>query len=62
MTTMREYEIPLDPKWEFGRDRLQLGKELGSGAFGIVRQGEALGINNRPGITIVAVKMLKRKC
>lgn len=61
LTTASEYELPLDSKWEFPRDRLALGKELGSGAFGVVRQGEAVGINNRTGSTTVAVKMLKRK-
>lgn len=60
MTMASEYELPLDSKWEFPRDRLHLGKELGSGAFGVVRQGEAIGINNRQGVTTVAVKMLKR--
>lgn len=58
-TTASEYELPLDSKWEFPRDRLSLGEELGSGAFGMVRQGEAVGINNRNGTTTVAVKMLK---
>lgn len=59
LTTASEYELPLDSKWEFPRERLTLGKELGSGAFGVVRQGEATGINNRQGVTTVAVKMLK---
>ena len=61
LTTASEYELPLDSKWEFPRDRLTLGKELGSGAFGVVRAGEAVGINNRQGSTTVAVKMLKRE-
>jgi hypothetical protein len=30
------YELPLDPKWEVSRDRLQLGEILGEGAFGVV--------------------------
>ncbi|XP_060573437.1 fibroblast growth factor receptor 2-like isoform X2 [Ruditapes philippinarum] len=60
LTTASEYELPLDSKWEFPRDRLTLGKELGSGAFGVVRSGEAVGINNRQGSTTVAVKMLKQ--
>lgn len=58
-TTASEYELPLDSKWEFPRDRLHLGEELGAGAFGMVRRGEAIGINNRNGSTTVAVKMLK---
>lgn len=61
LTTASEYELPLDSKWEFPRDRLTLGKELGSGAFGVVRRGDAVGINNRQGSTTVAVKMLKCK-
>ncbi|KAL4232110.1 Fibroblast growth factor receptor 4 [Mactra antiquata] len=60
LTTASEYELPLDSKWEFPRERLTLGKELGSGAFGVVRQGEAVGINNRQGSSTVAVKMLKQ--
>ncbi|KAK3606106.1 hypothetical protein CHS0354_006469 [Potamilus streckersoni] len=59
LTMASEYELPLDTKWEFPRDRLILGKELGAGAFGVVRQGEAIGINNKSGSTTVAVKMLK---
>lgn len=58
-TTASEYELPLDSKWEFPRERLVLGEELGSGAFGMVRQGSAIGINNRNDSTTVAVKMLK---
>lgn len=38
------------------------GKELGSGAFGMVVQATAYGIN-KPGVSQqVAVKMLKREC
>ncbi|KAH3786281.1 hypothetical protein DPMN_164387, partial [Dreissena polymorpha] len=60
MTMASEYELPLDSKWEFPRDRLTLGKELGSGAFGVVREGRAIGIGNRQGPSTVAVKMLKQ--
>ncbi|WAR22012.1 FGFR3-like protein [Mya arenaria] len=59
LTMASEYELPLDSKWEFPRDRLTLGKELGSGAFGVVREGSAIGMSNRQGSTTVAVKMLK---
>ncbi|KAK6299638.1 hypothetical protein J4Q44_G00296710 [Coregonus suidteri] len=48
-------------KWEFPRENLELGKELGSGAFGMVVQATAYGIS-KPGISLqVAVKMLKEK-
>lgn len=57
--TISEYEIPLDPKWEFSRERLVLGKLLGQGAFGQVMMAEAYGLNDKEEITVVAVKMLK---
>ncbi|XP_042366502.1 receptor-type tyrosine-protein kinase FLT3 [Plectropomus leopardus] len=48
-------------KWEFPRENLELGQELGSGAFGMVVQATAYGIN-KPGVSQqVAVKMLKEK-
>ncbi|XP_029955806.1 receptor-type tyrosine-protein kinase FLT3 [Salarias fasciatus] len=48
-------------KWEFPRENLELGKELGSGAFGMVLHATAYGIN-KPGVSQqVAVKMLKEK-
>lgn len=59
LTTMSEYEIPLDKNWEFSRDRLIMGKQLGSGAFGVVMKAEAIGIGGRKGRVAVAVKMLK---
>ncbi|XP_060950012.1 receptor-type tyrosine-protein kinase FLT3 [Limanda limanda] len=50
-----------DQKWEFPRENLELGSELGSGAFGTVVQATAYGIN-KPGVSQqVAVKMLKEK-
>ena len=59
LTTLSEYELPLDPDWEFPRDQLTIGKTLGEGAFGKVLQAEALGLK-QPGLsTVVAVKMLK---
>ncbi|KAM6329580.1 fibroblast growth factor receptor 2 isoform 4-T4 [Podargus strigoides] len=56
-----EYELPEDPKWEFPRDKLTLGKPLGEGCFGQVVMGEAVGIDkDRPKEAVtVAVKMLK---
>jgi FMS-like tyrosine kinase 1 len=37
-----------------------LGKQLGSGAFGVVMKAEAIGIISGEPISIVAVKMVKR--
>ncbi|KAM3834286.1 fibroblast growth factor receptor 2 isoform 1-T1 [Vipera latastei] len=56
-----EYELPEDPKWEFPRDKLTLGKPLGEGCFGQVVMAEAMGIDkDRPKEAVtVAVKMLK---
>uniref|UniRef100_A0A4W4FV06 receptor protein-tyrosine kinase n=1 Tax=Electrophorus electricus TaxID=8005 RepID=A0A4W4FV06_ELEEL len=52
--------LQYDPeKWEFPRERLQLEKPLGRGAFGKVMQASAFGIGNSPSCTTVAVKMLK---
>ncbi|TDH01053.1 hypothetical protein EPR50_G00176120 [Perca flavescens] len=56
-----EYDLPQDPRWEFSRDRLTLGKPLGEGCFGQVVMAEALGIDKdkaKEAVT-VAVKMLK---
>lgn len=59
LTTLSEYELPMDPDWEFPRDKLTVGKTLGEGAFGRVLQAEAMGLR-QPGVpTVVAVKMLK---
>ncbi|XP_020027379.1 fibroblast growth factor receptor 2 isoform X14 [Castor canadensis] len=56
-----EYELPEDPKWEFPRDKLTLGKPLGEGCFGQVVMAEAVGIDkDKPKeAATVAVKMLK---
>ncbi|KAJ3611476.1 hypothetical protein NHX12_021491 [Muraenolepis orangiensis] len=51
-------DFQYDQKWEFPRENLELGKELGSGAFGMVVQATAFGIGT-PGSSQVAVKMLK---
>ncbi|KAM6976854.1 receptor-type tyrosine-protein kinase FLT3-like [Aplochiton taeniatus] len=54
-------DFQYDQKWEFPRENLKLGKELGSGAFGMVVQAMAFGIS-KPGASLeVAVKMLKEK-
>uniref|UniRef100_A0A8C9SGS3 Fibroblast growth factor receptor n=1 Tax=Scleropages formosus TaxID=113540 RepID=A0A8C9SGS3_SCLFO len=56
-----EYDLPEDPRWEFSREKLTLGKPLGEGCFGQVVMGEALGIDkDKPKEAVtVAVKMLK---
>ncbi|XP_041670537.1 receptor-type tyrosine-protein kinase FLT3 [Cheilinus undulatus] len=54
-------DFEYDQRWEFPRENLELGKELGSGAFGMVVQATAYGIS-KPGVSQqVAVKMLKDK-
>ncbi|XP_073541479.1 fibroblast growth factor receptor 2 isoform X7 [Phyllobates terribilis] len=61
LPNVSEYELPHDPKWEFPREKLTLGKPLGEGCFGQVVMAEALGIDkDRPKESVtVAVKMLK---
>lgn len=59
LTSVSEYELPLDSKWEFPRQQLSLGKSLGEGAFGHVVQAQADGIVKSGVSTTVAVKMLK---
>ncbi|CAI9564510.1 unnamed protein product [Staurois parvus] len=61
LPNVSEYELPHDPKWEFPRDKLTLGKPLGEGCFGQVVMAEAVGIDkDRPKESVtVAVKMLK---
>ncbi|XP_060053197.1 fibroblast growth factor receptor 4 isoform X2 [Erinaceus europaeus] len=58
---MAGVDLPLDPQWEFPRDRLVLGKPLGEGCFGQVVCAQALGMDPaRPDqVCTVAVKMLK---
>ncbi|XP_078270976.1 fibroblast growth factor receptor 3-like isoform X2 [Rhinoraja longicauda] len=61
LANVSELELPADPKWEFHRPRLTMGKPLGEGCFGQVVMAEAIGIEkdkaNKP--ATVAVKMLK---
>lgn len=59
--SVSEYELPLDTRWEFPRQDLQLGKSLGEGAFGHVVQAQANGIIEKNSVSTVAVKMLKGK-
>nr|XP_048303754.1 fibroblast growth factor receptor 4 isoform X2 [Myodes glareolus] len=61
LTGLVNLDLPLDPHWEFPRDRLVLGKPLGEGCFGQVVRAEAYGMDpSQPDQTsTVAVKMLK---
>ncbi|XP_067341837.1 receptor-type tyrosine-protein kinase FLT3 isoform X1 [Channa argus] len=54
-------DFEYDRKWEFPRENLELGEELGSGAFGMVVQATAYGIHKPGVLQQVAVKMLKEK-
>ncbi|XP_043918233.1 fibroblast growth factor receptor 3 isoform X3 [Protopterus annectens] len=61
LANVLELELPADPKWEFPRSRLTLGKPLGEGCFGQVVMAEAIGVDkDKPNkACTVAVKMLK---
>ncbi|XP_076382319.1 vascular endothelial growth factor receptor 1 [Megalopta genalis] len=52
--------LPYDNKWEFPKEKLKLGKRLGSGAFGVVVKADALCICEGEAVTAVAVKMVRR--
>ncbi|XP_065217755.1 fibroblast growth factor receptor homolog 1-like isoform X1 [Planococcus citri] len=56
-----EYEMPIDKRWEYPRENLQLGDTLGEGEFGKVLEAQARDISRQGDetITTVAVKMLK---
>lgn len=51
--------LPYDQDYEFPREQLELGKELGAGAFGIVVKATARGITSNAEETVVAVKLIK---
>lgn len=53
-------QLPYDKRFEFPRDRLQLGKQIGEGHFGVVVEGIATGILNHEDETKVAIKMVKQ--
>jgi FMS-like tyrosine kinase 1 len=51
--------LPYNKSYEFPRESLKLGKQLGSGAFGRVLKAQAIGINAWERSSTVAVKMVK---
>lgn len=53
--------LPYDKKFEFPREKLKLGKQLGAGAFGVVVKANAENIVQYEEETIVAVKMVKKQ-
>lgn len=53
--------LPYDKKFEFPREKLKLGKQLGAGAFGVVVKANAENIVPYEEETIVAVKMVKKQ-
>lgn len=53
------YLLPYNIKYEFPRNKIELGEQLGSGAFGIVLKAIATGILPNEDKTTVAVKMIK---
>ncbi|XP_042239082.1 fibroblast growth factor receptor 4-like isoform X2 [Homarus americanus] len=59
MTSISEYELPLDADWELPRARLLMGESLGEGAFGKVVRADVQGFVRPDMNTTVAVKMLK---
>uniref|UniRef100_A0A8V0YR75 receptor protein-tyrosine kinase n=1 Tax=Gallus gallus TaxID=9031 RepID=A0A8V0YR75_CHICK len=52
-------QLPYDSSWEVPRDKLVLGRTLGSGAFGRVVEATAHGLSHSQSTMKVAVKMLK---
>uniref|UniRef100_A0A8C3HAK2 Platelet-derived growth factor receptor beta n=1 Tax=Chrysemys picta bellii TaxID=8478 RepID=A0A8C3HAK2_CHRPI len=52
-------QLPYDCSWELSRDKLVLGRTLGSGAFGRVVEATTHGLSHSQSTMRVAVKMLK---
>ena len=50
---------PLIRSWEVPRHHVTIEKIIGKGAFGQVAKGTAVGLRGMPGMTTVAIKMLK---
>jgi FMS-like tyrosine kinase 1 len=53
--------LPYNKDYEFPRDKLKLGKQLGAGAFGVVVKAVAQGIVPYEEESTVAVKMVKKQ-
>ncbi|XP_058119992.1 vascular endothelial growth factor receptor 1-like [Anopheles ziemanni] len=53
--------LPYNAEYEFPKDRLKLGKQLGTGAFGVVMKATATRIMVNEDETTVAVKMVKKQ-
>ncbi|KAG8233930.1 hypothetical protein J437_LFUL005136, partial [Ladona fulva] len=51
--------LPYNKDFEFPREKLKLGRQIGSGAFGRVVKAEAEGLKEEEKFTTVAVKMIK---
>lgn len=52
--------LPYNKAYEFPREKLEIGKILGSGFFGVVHQAVAHGIVANEDKTTVAIKMVKK--
>uniref|UniRef100_A0A182WA11 Receptor protein-tyrosine kinase n=1 Tax=Anopheles minimus TaxID=112268 RepID=A0A182WA11_9DIPT len=53
--------LPYNSEYEFPKERLKLGKQLGTGAFGVVMKASATRIMVNEDETTVAVKMVKKQ-
>ncbi|XP_053673665.1 vascular endothelial growth factor receptor 1 [Anopheles nili] len=53
--------LPYNSEYEFPKDQLKLGKQLGTGAFGVVMKATATRIMVTEDESIVAVKMVKKQ-
>uniref|UniRef100_A0A1Q3G4D4 receptor protein-tyrosine kinase n=1 Tax=Culex tarsalis TaxID=7177 RepID=A0A1Q3G4D4_CULTA len=53
--------LPYKSEYEFPKEKLKLGKQLGAGAFGVVMKATAYGIMVNEDETTVAVKMVKKQ-
>uniref|UniRef100_A0A182MN07 Receptor protein-tyrosine kinase n=1 Tax=Anopheles culicifacies TaxID=139723 RepID=A0A182MN07_9DIPT len=53
--------LPYNPVYEFPKERLKLGKQLGTGAFGVVMKATATRIMGHEEETTVAVKMVRKQ-